>query len=55
MGSVHMAMIADPTNPNAVYISGDTGPGGGNLFRALAPSTWTSLTNVDPDGAGPLR
>src|SRR5205823_701453 len=28
-GSVHLSIVADPTNPNVVYIGGDRQPGGG--------------------------
>jgi hypothetical protein len=48
-GGTHMAVVADPTDGDKVYVSGDRGPGAsngnkGNAFRgSVAGNSWTEL------------
>ena len=46
-GMIHGAIVADPTDPNVVFIAGDAGCGGGNVLRGdasqLPSNQWQSV------------
>jgi hypothetical protein len=63
-GGLHGAIVADPGNPQVVYVSGDTIPEfpfTGNIYQVNATGgPWkllslgkTSIPNFNPDGSGP--
>ncbi len=55
-GGSNLAIVADPTDPNIVYVSGDRGPSNnaGNLFRGDAgANTWTELDNAGANNTAP--